>query len=442
MPLWSLTQERVEKLLKQIGDREVEIDELIKLSKEDLWKKDLDDFIAEWRFQLEDDHQRARKVASLGRRVSSKLKTGGRLGAGTVKKRKADEDDSDFSAPVKKKTVIKKIKPTPGLLNHMSPQRRASITSLTGSKSSKPISVDGGDDSMGEDIAPIFKKTKAAAVKAKGLKDDDDASVASEPAAKPRRARAATKKAIKYLSSSESDDDGDKLLGDISNMVKGTSGSGDSATDSRTLFSTSLSRPGSSAGLKTSRPSKITIADLSADETDYSKLVPQPSPRRSILVTAKDTKLSEDGDDDSDVLITTKPAAKVTAAKQTKTATKTTAARGRGKKAAAAPRTASKSEPGPAKKTQMSPTAKAYAARQAKASKVIIDSDDDIDAMANDILDSPANDDAEDAPKLRDPPAGRSRRTVAVKKPSYTIDDESLLSQSEEPSSDVFSGSE
>src|SRR5699024_5978024 len=52
MAIWSLTQERVDKLRKQIGEKEMEIDALIKLSKEDIWKQDLEDFISEWRFQL------------------------------------------------------------------------------------------------------------------------------------------------------------------------------------------------------------------------------------------------------------------------------------------------------------------------------------------------------------------------------------------------------
>jgi DNA topoisomerase-2 len=440
-------------LLRQIGEKEVEIDVLIKLSKEDLWKKDLDDFIAEWRFQIEDEHQRARKVASLGRRASAKLKTGGKLGGAAAKKRKAqgdDDDDFDFAAPAKKKPIIKKIQPKAGLSNHMSPQRKASITSLNGYKPGKPISVDGGEDSLDGDLAPIFKKTKAAA-KAKtaiSSQDDDDMSIVSEAVAQPaRRPRAVTKKAIKYLSSDSEDDDGDKLLGDITNMVKGTTGGGDSATETRTLFSTSHSRPGSSAGLssaglKSSKASRmVDTDDLSADETDYAQLVPRQSPRRSIVVTAKDTKLSEDDEDDSDVVIT-KPPKKVAAAKQTKAAPKTaapkaTAGRGRPKKT-----DAPVSKPEPAKKTQMSPTAKAYAARQAKATTTIIDSDDEIDTLANDILDSPAHDDRDESPAPRALPAGRSRRAASVKQPAYTIEDDSLMSPSEGPSSDVFSGSE
>ena len=58
MPIWSLTRERIDKLLKQVGDKELEIDTLIKLTKEDLWTKDLDEFLAEWRFQLDDEAKR------------------------------------------------------------------------------------------------------------------------------------------------------------------------------------------------------------------------------------------------------------------------------------------------------------------------------------------------------------------------------------------------
>ncbi len=46
MAIWSLTQERIDKLNRQIGDKESEIDVLIKLSPKDLWITDLDDFQA------------------------------------------------------------------------------------------------------------------------------------------------------------------------------------------------------------------------------------------------------------------------------------------------------------------------------------------------------------------------------------------------------------
>src|SRR5438045_9559198 len=104
MPLWSLTQERVDKLLGQIGDKETEIDTLIKLSKEDLWKKDLDDFIAEWRFQLEDEKQRQRAVVKSvkNRRTSKKF--------AIAKNRKGLGNDSggeDFEMPKASKKQTK-----------------------------------------------------------------------------------------------------------------------------------------------------------------------------------------------------------------------------------------------------------------------------------------------------------------------------------------------
>lgn len=97
MPIWSLTKERIEKLSKQIGDMEAEIDKLIKLTKEYLWNSDLDAFINEWRFQLEDEDKMRKKASKMGRRASNKLKFGAKGPA--VKKRKAqgeDPDDSDF----------------------------------------------------------------------------------------------------------------------------------------------------------------------------------------------------------------------------------------------------------------------------------------------------------------------------------------------------------
>lgn len=97
MALWSLTQERVERLQKQIGEKEVEINILLEKSKEDLWRADLDEFIAEWRFQLEDEKSRARQIRK-GRRESKKF--------GGGKKRKVDDSDDDFAA--KKKAPVKK----------------------------------------------------------------------------------------------------------------------------------------------------------------------------------------------------------------------------------------------------------------------------------------------------------------------------------------------
>ncbi|KAH1306527.1 DNA topoisomerase 2 [Aspergillus fumigatus] len=501
MPLWSLTHERVEKLRRQIGEKEVEIDALIKLSKEDIWKRDLDDFINEWRFQLEDEARRQRKVANMGRRTSAKLMTAAGRGKATKKRKAAlddDSDDEDFAAPKSKKSAAaKKTEPNGGLLSYL------------GKPSAKPApSGDGGDsdddfevevlpkknrgaatkattkvkdedevmDDLGEEILPkksrgpakpapkpkeeadddsedIAPKKGRAAAKAKPkpkVEDDDDLDddefmeIAKAEAAKSVKSQPnrTSRKITNYTALDDSDsDNGDDLLGDVSKMVKGIGGAtGDSTTDSRQLFS-ERSRPSSSfSGLKvsSSKPSKLST-DFDADETDYSKLIPQNSPRRSLQVKPKETKVNDDFDmDDDDDGDPVKPAAKAKpVAKKGKSAataasSKPAAApkpRGRPKKDAAKP-----AAPAPSlKQTTLSPAAKAYASKQAKATatkkKQLVDdlSDDDIDAMANDILDSPAarmDVSEDDEPPKRKTTVRPARRTAAAKK-TYVIEDDS-----------------
>jgi DNA topoisomerase-2 len=48
MAIWSLTKEKIERLLQQAGDKEAELLLLLEKSPIDLWNKDLDDFLVEW----------------------------------------------------------------------------------------------------------------------------------------------------------------------------------------------------------------------------------------------------------------------------------------------------------------------------------------------------------------------------------------------------------
>lgn len=77
MPLWSLTAEKVEKLLKDKLDKENELDSLLKLTAKDLWNKDLDAFVYEWEESLKNDENLASKATNLkkNRRGSQKLGT-------------------------------------------------------------------------------------------------------------------------------------------------------------------------------------------------------------------------------------------------------------------------------------------------------------------------------------------------------------------------------
>ena len=432
MPLWSLTQERIEKLLRQIGDKEMEIDTLIKLSKEDLWKRDLDDFLAEWEAQLLEEKTRQKRVRGTTRRISSKLALGD--SAPAVKKRKAHDDDDDFEVKPKKAATQKKAREE---------KQTSSIRDWLAAPPRESPPVDQVDGASTVQEVPAAKPKVAAKTKIKkptldSDADDSEAEVISKPPA--RGARAAAQKSFKYALSSDSDtDNGDDLLGDVSKMVKGIGATnGDSSNDSRALFSSSMSRPGSSAGVKpVVKPAKVPDFSPDADETDYSKLVPQQSPRRSILVTAKDIKLTDDEDEDEELpAVVAKPkplpkSSKITKASKpaAKVASKP-AAKGRAKKEAS----------GPAKPLQLSPAAKAYAAKQAKSKKPTFDSDDDIDAMADDILDSPSSNKGtkqENSPA----PARPARRAAATKKKlTYIVDDESDEGESNhDESSAMFS---
>lgn len=107
--------------------------------------------------------------------------------------------------------------------------------------------------------------------------------------------------------------------------------------------------------------------------------------------------------------------------------------------------------PAPPKKTPLSPAAKAYAAKHARASKRrVVDSDEDaedeVDTIANDILDSPPAKDAEisDVSSRRAVAARPSRRAaVTAKKPAYIVEDDSEVESGDgNDFSEDFSGSE
>ena len=304
MSLWSLTQERVEKLRRQIGEIETEIDALIKLSKEDLWRKDLDLFIEEWRAQLDEEHKRKRRINNMGRRGSRKVTVA--ASGPAAKKRKGadwDDDDDDFEvAPKARKAAAPKanrkevyVKKSQALLPSMLSSGQGTMgknlaRQVDGNSSEpEPIGDLGAvpDPAPSESVAPNMSaamrkdesddplkvnktntvvrkekpapkvkekpapKSKAAKAERTKIKIDEDEKegeedgMPSRPA--PRQARAAASKPIRYDIGSDSEDsNGDDLLGDITSMVKGLPSNGASSkasTDGKSLFSASRAKP-------------------------------------------------------------------------------------------------------------------------------------------------------------------------------------------------------
>jgi len=439
MAIWSLTEERVEKLMKQIGDKEVEMEKLTKTSPKQLWTTDLDDFITEWRFQLADEAQRTKKIASLGRRASSKLRIAGKAG---TKKRKAedggDDSEDDYVAAISKrptttKSVTTKSLPEPTLASSIEqkpvtkpPAREMGLLKglLMGKSTSKSGSDDEVDDqkkssktavkssagisaAAGRDHSKKQSKMTSLSKAVQNVKDDDDDASHDEddydftldglkvpkaslvrdkprelPAAHARGNRAAARKPTKYVDSDDSmiDDMDDDLLGDVSNMVKGIGTTAANATSvGSKLFNSKNSRHTVSVPASARRPSKLINSDHE-DETDYAKLVPHGSPEKPAARNARDVMTS---DDDNDSLN----------AGRSKALSKPFSTKPAATKPKIVPQVARRLKEAPAlqakKPTPLSPAAKAYATKQAKsniaatktapkkAKKFVADDDDD-----------------------------------------------------------------
>ena len=451
MPLWSLTQERIEKLKRQVEEKEAELEALIKLKPTDLWNNDLDEFVAEWHTQLQEEADRLKSISRIGRRASQKLKMAGR-GAG--KKRKgADLSDEEFEVKTKKitKTVASKLPPKvnyvaqkSSLMANLGVQPKAKA--LTNGLKPGQKQIDGTEDDVkmedAEIVPPVKAKPQSNGVKASQVDstDEDEDVVVRNISRGPtsRAVRAAASKPVKYTTGlTDSEDDGDDLLGDVSQMVKGIgSGSAKPTENSRTLFSASMSRPGSSSGLTKSKPAEIT--EPSDDEEDYAKLSPPAAlPKAAAPKPLSKTLFDEDGDD-SLLSLDEKPKPKQnkTVMKKSTSAAAPAAPKG---KAAAAKKAPVVKAAAPAKKAPLSPAAKAYAAKQAKAAKkkVIESDDDEIDGIANDILDSPGAGDSDiemSSPPPRAATAARPARRAATttKKSNYVVDDLSDELESED----------
>lgn len=449
MPIWSLTKERIEKLLKQVGDKELEIDTLIKLSKEDLWNRDLDEFIEEWRFQIDDEKKRQKKVANMGRRASTKLKIGGGPAGG--RKRKIDSEDSDFESPpkVKKPAAPKQPKQPGGMLGsyfNMDPPEppktkktspKAKSKEPTGLMKALKESVTGmsKEEKESEDawlagsLVPKVAKAKAPAPMKKApaprkkiVESDDDVDEEEDeevihPTAS-RNPRAAAARPVKY-NTLDSESDGDDMLSGIGNMVKGINTTAGAADNSRALFSTTMSRPGSSAGLpKKSMAAKIAeiIDEITDDDTNYLMLAP-PTAAKGSAPTAKKTVVS-DCDDLFDSLDDVAPAPKASKPKPAPKAAPKPATKP--KAPAAKKATKAASQPPEPKKMPLSPAAKAYAAKKAKQAKLATeaaDSEDELEKVANEIM---GDDDEDEEPAARRP----ARRAATAPKKKWVIRDD------------------
>lgn len=427
MPIWSFTQERLDRLKEQIIRKKAEHDELQALSEKDLWCKDLEDFEETWDNQLKLDAEITTGLRRMSRYRNKK-------GAGRGRKAK---DDADFmpvaarpkpsakataksttkTAKASEKVVEKKAKPAPksSLFNKSRPR-------TDGTDDSDPFSDD--------DLAALKKKMP--------VKEEDEADEEESGAPAPARTkRAAATKAKSWIVDDDDDelesDDDDKMLVDVGDLVKGVGNNNGSASDTKTsrlgLFP--MSRPESSHGdstvLKTkSKPSKASEFKFddfdSNDDTNYEMLA-KPSPHKIVRNDDLDSFLSDD-DLPAAPKFSAKSKAPPTSSEEPKAepaAPAPAVKKARGKLASA--KTKSK-DAAPAKKAaaskapELSPAAKTYAAKQSKPKpkKDDFDMDDDEDELESDDLESPPP-----RPAAR----GRPGRAAAARsRPVYVVDDD------------------
>jgi DNA topoisomerase-2 len=377
----------------------------------------------------------------------------------TVPNLDGESDSADIKpdpAPAPKRAAAKAVKkPSPVIDSDDDDDSDVQLVPEPAPKRGRPAAakkpspvIDSDDDS---DVKPVPAPAKRAATKVtkkpSPTEDSDDntdvfVAVAKEaekkkPAATAtgRAARGAAKPVSKYtMDDSDSDSDGDDMLGDVSSMVK-TIGAGSNGVP---MFKTTSNvRPGSGTGphkiAKKASPSLIEIDD---DETNYEGLMPQRSPKRSGHRNINDTIMSSDVDD-YDI-----PAKKPVVSKLTA-------------KVAPKPKAAPKAKPAaPAKAekpaTKLSPAAKVYASRLEKGKPSLpppktkkpaapVDSDEemeDADKLANDILSG-----SEDEPTPKPKPAARAAaarpgRRAAAQPAKYVVSDDD--SGSEEASEASF----
>lgn len=442
MPIWSLTNERLEKLKNQIAAKKAEYDELNALDEKDLWVKDLDEFVAEWEEQLRLDEEITTGIRRMGRRTSQKI------GAG--KGRRLRDDDDEYQPQKKTKSKAVKVEKAEKVEKVETKTHQRFAEKFQAAAKPKPENDLSDDDFellgkkavVKEESDPVDSVAnaangpgkRAAATKAKSkyvvsddsdedfmeldkpkIKDEPDPS-SEEVDEKPKKRRAAASKAKSlYVEDDDSDgsesDDDDKMLGDVSDMVKGIGAPASSSSGGRLgLFSMSRPEAGDAALSKVkSKTSKAAVDTDSHDDTNYEALA-MSSPRKPTKTDDLDDFLSDDDP----------PKASKAAAKTSQTATSKAKAPlsvvpAPAKRRGRPPGSKNKPKTDDASAAKAKTASKTTAAKKAKAKKVVSDDDDD---EMDDIVDEPAS------PPPEKPKARPGRAAAAKAKPIYIDDDE------------------
>ncbi|KAG1825417.1 DNA topoisomerase [Suillus subaureus] len=223
MAIWSLTKEKIERLLQQAADKDTELLALLERSPNDLWNEDLDIFLKEWEKSCQEFDNKSLLDAN-GKKIKKKQATlEHRKSLPGRKKVRADSDSEFEMAPAAQAKGKGKAKAKEGPLKRKSPKveedsdedyikpaakkmktNQAPVTDFFDKKPPGPS----------ESKKPVARKPSsskpAPAKKAVAKRESDDeiiiASDSDAPPAPPKRpARAKTKKYIEIESDSVSE---------------------------------------------------------------------------------------------------------------------------------------------------------------------------------------------------------------------------------------------
>ncbi|OAQ97033.1 hypothetical protein LLEC1_05787 [Akanthomyces lecanii] len=388
MAIWSLTAERLEKLLEAIARKKAEHDELQAKSEKDLWCEDLDDFMAEWDKQIAIDAEIQTKIRRLGRRVSKKI------GAG--KNRKAKDDDT---YEPEKKGRAKKAAPAKPKVETKSAQRFADMFSSKSKvkKETRDADVAELSDNFSDDDFAALSRKPAAPKRTKAVSATASASQSQseEPEARPARRVAASKARTLLDVDSGSENEDDDMV-DVGSLVKGIG-----APKEESL---------SPAPMAESLTKSVSARSFQIDDDDDDLLAPSPPAQKVSKEDFLDSLLSDDDKPPTSNIAGYASIKKI--------------ARPKPKPAAAKPNSkAAVKNKAASKPSVLSPAAKIYAAR--KASALAEDSDEDMTAPG-----SPS-------PK-RAPARARPGRAAAARRPIVVDEDDSLIADEQDESDDPF----
>ncbi|BGP42027.1 DNA topoisomerase 2 [Rhodotorula kratochvilovae] len=215
MAIYSLTAEKVARLLEERDARQEELDALLQRSVQDLWRSDLDAFMEKWDEMLAADTvKKARSLKKAKNPGKGKKRTAG------------SDDDDDYAAKPKKRApaaAAKKAKAPVALPTSDAPDGEAEVEVTAKKPPAKrtkaAVPLPATDDEDEEMAAPAAAKAKAApkaAPKAKktpakrtsvDLELSDDDEDASPPPAKKAATGAGRKPAAKKKTVVDDDED-------------------------------------------------------------------------------------------------------------------------------------------------------------------------------------------------------------------------------------------